>query len=212
MALTLGMVALPLALVWLARAQILTPSQLFNGMLHCDERYLPLWTLVATSAVWADGEPAHRPLLFAWPVRLWALALAKLAAVGLAYAVLAGAAALGLPALYAWAVRASTPALPSGLLFLRALLPAAVLVALAGAGGALGGPWAGLGLGAALWFLNLLDPTALWLDQASTGALNLFALTRGSTTALEAVNWRQALAALALSGAALLAPNLVRRS
>ena len=78
--------------------------------------------------------------LFAWPVRGWALALAKLGAAGLAYALLAGAAALGLPLLFAVTTGSEPSALPGELLFVRALLPAAVLLALAGTGGALGGP------------------------------------------------------------------------
>ncbi len=210
--LALGLAALPCALAWLVRVQVLTGEQLATGLLHCDERYLPLWALVAASAVWADAEPQHRPLLFSWPVRGWTLALSKGAAVGLAYTLLAGAAALGLPALYEWAVGGQAAALPAGPLCVRAALPGALLLALAGTGGALGGPWAALALGAALWFLNLLDPTAVWLDQATAGALNLFTLTRGSVATLPQANLRQALVALALSGLALAAPDAARRA
>lgn len=210
-ALALGLAALPLAMARLFHAQILSSGQFLRALLHVDERCLPLWALVAASAVWADAEPEHRPLLFAWPVHGWALALAKLGAAGLAYALLAGAAALGLPLLFAVTTGSEPSALPGQLLFVRALLPGVALVALAGTGGALGGPWLGVGVGAGLWFLNLLDPTALWLDHATEGALHLFALTRGSTTDLRLANQRQAVASLALLVAALLAPAAGRR-
>jgi hypothetical protein len=210
-ALALGLAALPLALAWLARAQILTTGQLLTGLLHVAERYLPLWALVAGGALWADAEPEHRPLLLTWPLRSWTLALAKLAAAGLAYALLAGGAALGLPALFAHAAGGSAPAPPGGLLFIRALLPGLTLLALASIGGAPGGPWAGTGLGAALWFANLLEPSSAWLDSATAGLFNLFALTRGSAVALEVLNRHQALAALALLALALGAPGLARR-
>jgi hypothetical protein len=107
--------------------------------------------------------------------------------------------------------RSDPSALPGGLLFVRALLPGTALLALAGTGGALGGPWLGVALGAGLWFLNLLDPTALWLDRATAGALHLFALTRGSATAPGPANRHQAVAALALLVAALEAPAAARR-
>lgn len=210
--LALGLAALPLAMARLLQAQILSSEQFLRALLHVDERYFALWALVAASAVWADAEPEHRPLLFSWPVRGWALALAKLGAAGLAYALLAAAGALGLPLLFAATTGSEPAALPGEVLFVRALLPGAVLLALAGSGGALGGPWLGLGLGAGLWFLNLLDPTALWLDHATAGALHLFTLTRGSTTGLGLANWRQAVAALALLAAALLAPAAGRRA
>jgi hypothetical protein len=207
----LGLVALPVGLAWLARARVLSADQLGAGLLQHSERYLPLWALLAGSVVWSDAEAEHRPFLFAWPVRAWELALAKLAAVALGYSLLAGAAALGLPALYAWATGEPMPAaLPVGLLLVRTLLPAAMLLALAGIGGALGSPPAGLIAGAALWFPNLLDLTALWLDRHSAGLLNLFAWTRGSAVALDTLNQRQALVALGLGIAALLAPALGR--
>lgn len=206
-----GLAALPIGLAWLARAQILTAEHLLRGLLQCDERYLPLWALVAGSVAWSDAEAEHRPLLFAWPVRAWELALAKLVAVGLGYFLLAGAAALGLPALFTQATGEGFPsAVPAGLLLQRALLPGALLLALAGTGGALGSPSAGLALGAALWFLNLLEPTAFWLDRHTAGALHLFAWTRGSTASLQALNLRQAIAALGLGGVALVAAGAAR--
>lgn len=209
--LALGLAALPIGLAWLAHAQVLTAEQLLRGLLQCDERYLPLWALVAGSAAWSDAEAEHRPLLFAWPVRAWELALAKLAAVGLGYALLAGVAALGLPALFTQATGEGFPsAISVGLLLLRSLLPGALLVALAGIGGALGSPWAGLALGAALWFLNLLEPTATWLDGHTAGALHLFAWTRGSSVSLQVLNERQAIAALGLGGLALVAAGAAR--
>ncbi len=207
LALLLGLAALPVGLAWLARAQVLAAEQLLSGLLQVAERYLPLWALVAGSVAWTDAEAEHRPLLFAWPVRSWELALAKLAAVALGYSLLAGAAAVGLPALYTWAAGEPLRTFP---LLVRTLLPAAMLLALAGIGGALGSPTAGLAVGAALWFPNLLDLTALWLDRNTAGVLNLFAWTRGSACPLETLNPRQALVALGLGGAAVLAPALAR--
>jgi hypothetical protein len=210
--LTCGLVALPFALAWLVRAEILTPGQLLTGLLHFDERYLPLWALVAGSVVWSDAEPEHRPLLLAWPVRPWELALAKALAVGLGYGALVATAAAGLPTLLAQATGGAIPrqALPADLLLVRALLPAAVLMALASIGSQTGSPWLGLALGGALWLLNLLDPAAIWLDETTGGALHLFAWTRGSCVPLGVANGRTALVALALHGAALWAPGLAR--
>lgn len=211
-ALALGLAVLPIGLAWLARARVLAADQLLSGLLQYAERYLPLWALFAGSMAWSDAEAEHRPLLFTWPVRAWELALAKLAAVALGYSLLAGAAALSLTACYTWAMGEPLPAaLPAGTLLVRTFIPAAMLLALAGIGGALGSPPAGLAVGAALWFPNLLELTALWLDRHTAGMLNLFAWTRGSTVPLEVLNQRQALVVLGLVGAALLAPVLARR-
>jgi len=206
----MGLAALPVGMVWLFRRQVLTAGQLFTGLLYFDECCLPLWMLVATSGAWADGEPEHRPLLLAWPVRGWALALAKLAAAAAAYCVLAGAAAMGLGPLWSWVTGAGADALPAGRLFSRAILSGVSLGALAGAGCAVGGSWAGLG--AVFWFLNLPDFVAVWLDRTTRGVVNLLALSRGSVVPLDVVNQRQLAATLVLVACALLTPMGARRA
>ncbi len=211
-ALAVGLAALPAGLAWLFHKQVLTAGQLFTGLLYFDECCLPLWMLVVTSAAWADGEPEHRPLLLAWPVRGWALALAKLAAAGAAYGVLAGAAAMGLGPLWSWVTGVGADALPAGLLLSRAMLTGVTLAALGSTGCAVGGPWAGFGLGAALWFLNLPDFTAVWLDRTTRGVVNLLALSRGSAVPLDVANQRQLAAALVLVACALLVPMGARRA
>jgi hypothetical protein len=212
LALAMGLAALPAGMAWLFRRQVLTAGQLFTGLLYFDECCLPLWMLVATSAAWTDGEPEHRPLLLAWPVRGWALALAKLAAAAAAYSVLAGVAAMGLGPLWSRVTGAGVDALPAGLLFSRAMLAGVTLGALAGVGCAVSGSWAGFGLGAVLWFLNLPDFTAVWLDRATRGVINLLALSRGSAVPLDVVNQRQLAVALLLVACALLTPMGARRA
>ncbi len=211
---TLGIVALPLAAAWLAAVRILTPGQLLAAYQQLDERLLPLWALVAAGIVWGEADTPHRQLLLTWPAWSWKLVLAKALAVGLGYALLAGVAAVGLPALYVRATGVALPvhALPPTLLLWRAILPAAVLVGATGLGCALGSPWAGLAVGSALWLANLLGGGASLLDRYTAGALNLFAWTRGSCLALGQANVHTALAALILHAAALSAPRAARCS
>lgn len=203
---------LPPAMVRLAHAGIISYGQLLSGLLQFDERFLPLWALVAGSIVWGDAEPGHRPLLFPWPVRSWELLLTKTLAAGLCYALLAGIAASALPALFTQATgQAGLPLPPGHDWFVRALLPGLVLMALAAAGSALGSPWLGLALGGSLWLCNLHDGGGFWLDRHTAGALNLFAWTRGSHNALAQVNVHTALVILALHAVALLSLVLIVR-
>lgn len=212
-AMALGLGALPLGAMWLVHRGIMTPAQLPSVLRQIDERFLPLWALVAASLTWSDAESGHRPLLHALPVRAWEMALSKMLAASLGYAALATAMAAALRGLLPTVLEGEVAAraLPYDLLLLRSLLPAAVLVALAAIGGAFGSAWAGLLLGGSLWLLNLLDASGLWLDQVTAGTLNLFGWTRGSRVLLEVVNLRQAVVALVLHGLALWAPGMARR-
>ncbi len=205
--LALGLLALPLTVPWLGDIGILTQVGQYRAYQGLAECYLPLWALVAGSAVWSDAEPRHRPLLLPWPMPSWELALAKLLGVGIVYALMAGAVALYMPALMA---RVGGQ-LSGGLVLARALLSGTLLLALAAIGSALSTPWAGLFLGAALWFLNLQVDTALWLDAHTRGALHLLAWERGSGWPLAEVNIAATLAALGLLLVALAALEVGRR-
>ncbi|MCG0238893.1 MAG: hypothetical protein L6E13_06520 [Firmicutes bacterium] len=212
LAATAALVALPPVLAaWHARMQT---GSLYNQLLDFDERWLPLWILVAGPVAWGDGEPPHRPLLLSWPAGRAGAALAKASALLGCFALLCLLAGWGLPPLYIWATGAPATLLSEGtppftfpLLFSRPLAVGTLLLGLVFVAGAAGAPWAGVASGVLLWIGNNMAPGA-WADRFLGGALNLFAMTGDTAHGLAAVTGRTlaagltliALAAVALEG------------
>jgi len=173
--LSLTVLATPLLLTALyVRAGL---GNLLALLIHFQERILPLWVLVAAVLIWADLDPAHRPIALAWPVKRWRLVASRTAVVLVLYLLLVLLWTWGLPRLYVQATGVPVSALVQGdlapeTLFSRALAVGLFYMGVVSAAGSAGRRWVGLTVAGAI---GLLSSMGSLLDGVAGGSLYLCA-------------------------------------